>query len=179
MNTLNLSLRQKKILHILKNQTSFTTGKKIASDLNVTSRTIRNDIQQLNHALAPYEIHILSEQSKGYLLYTKSADALKQLNQNDTAFFTKEDRIRYLAFQLCLSDQPLNLYDLEDEMYISHTTLLSDIQMLKRRYTLKEPNIHLIQQKSAISFEKDECKIRSVLLNLFYKDWDYNAKRNA
>ena len=100
MNTLNLSLRQKKILHILKNQTSFTTGKKIASDLNVTSRTIRNDIQQLNHALAPYEIHILSEQSKGYLLYTKSADALKQLNQNDTAFFTKEDRIRYLAFQL-------------------------------------------------------------------------------
>ena len=179
MNTLNLSLRQKKILHILKNQTSFMTGKKIASDLNVTSRTIRNDIQQLNHILAPYEIHILSEQSKGYLLYIKSADALKQLNQNDTAFFSKEDRIRYLAFQLCLSDQPLNLYDLEDEMYISHTTLLSDIQILKRRYTLKEPKIHLIQQKNAISFVKDERKIRSVLLNLFYKDWDYNAKRNA
>lgn len=179
MNTLNLSLRQKKILYILQNQTSFITGKKIASDLNVTARTIRNDIQELNHFLIPYNTHILSEQSKGYLLYTESPDTLKELNQNDVAFFTKEDRVRYLAFQLCLSDEPLSLFDLEDEMYISHTTLIYDIHEIKKKYTMKDPHIELIQGKNTISFEKDEHKIRSVLLKLFHDDWDYNTKGNA
>lgn len=164
---------------MLKNQNSFITGKKIASDLNVTPRTIRSDIQELNHFLEEYNIHILSEQSKGYLLYAESPEILKELNRNDAAFFSKEDRIRYLTFQLCLSDEPLNLFDLEDEMYISHTTLMYDIRSLKRKYTLNEPNIALIQQKNTISFEKNEYKIRSVLLRLFHENWDYNTMGNA
>lgn len=179
MNRLNLSLRQKKILHILQNQTSFVTGKKIASGLNVTARTIRSDIQELNQLLRSSGIRILSEQGKGYLLDAESPDMLKNLNQNETVFLSKEERIRYLAFQLCLSGCPLNLFDLEEEMYVSRTTLLSDIQTLKRRYTLKEPHIALIQQNHAISFEKNERRIRAVLLSLFYEDWDYNTKRNA
>lgn len=164
---------------MLQDQTSFITGKKIASDLNVTARTIRNDIQELNHFLSAYNIHILSEQSKGYLLYAESPDILKELNRNDAAFFSKEDRIRYLTFQLCLSDEPLNLYDLEDEMYISHTTLMCDIRSLERKYSLKEPNIKLIQQKNSILFEKNEYKIRSILLKLFHENWDYNTMENA
>ena len=179
MDTLTLSLRQRKILHILQNQNSYITGKKIAEDLDVSSRTIRNDIQELNHFLTAYNTHILSEQSKGYLLYTEAPDKLKELNGNDTVFFTKEDRMRYLAFQLCLSGEPLNLFDLEDEMFVSHTTLMYDLHALKRKYTLAEPHIELIQHKNTISYEKNEYKIRAVLLNLFHEDWDYNAKGNA
>lgn len=179
MDTLNFSLRQRKILHILQNQNSYITGKKIAADLNVSSRTIRNDIQELNHFLSAYHTQILSEQSKGYLLYTESPDMLKELNQNDAVFFTKEDRMRYLAFQLCLSGEPLNLFDLEEEMFVSRTTLMYDLHALKRKYTLAEPYIELIQYKNSISYEKDEYKIRAILLNLFHEDWDYNAKGNA
>lgn len=179
MNTLNLSLRQKKILHILQQQTSYITGKKIAEELHVSTRTIRNDIQELNYFLEPLHTRVLSEQSKGYLLYTESPDMLKELNQNDIAFFSKEDRVRYLAFQLCQSKEPLNLFDLEDEMYISHTTLMCDLHALKRKYTLTEPYIELIQQKNFIYLENNEYKIRALLLKLFQEDWDYNTKGNA
>ena len=65
MDTLTLSLRQRKILHILQNQNSYITGKKIAEDLDVSSRTIRNDIQELNHFLTAYNTHILSETELG------------------------------------------------------------------------------------------------------------------
>lgn len=179
MKTSNLSLRQKKILYMLQNQNSYITGKKIAAELHVSARTIRNDIQELNYFLSSCHARILSEQSKGYLLYAEDPDMLKELHQNDIAFFTKEDRVRYLAFQLCQSDEPLNLFDLEDEMFVSHTTLMYDLHSLKRKYTLAEPYIELIQQKNAIAFEKNEYKIRSVLLNLFHEDWDYNTKGNA
>lgn len=179
MNTLNLSLRQKKILYMLQKQNSYMTGTQIAEELHVSSRTIRNDIQELNYCLNPLHIRILSEQSKGYLLYTESPDLLKELNQNDIAFFSKEDRVRYLVFQLCYAKEPLDLFDLEDEMYISHTTLMYDLHTLKRKYTLAEPYIELIQQKNLIFFEHNEYKIRSLLLKLFQEDWDYDAKGNA
>ena len=48
MDTLGLSLRQKKLLHMLRGMNSYITGKALARQLNVSVRTIRNDVADIS-----------------------------------------------------------------------------------------------------------------------------------
>ena len=179
MNTLNLSLRQRKLLHILQSHSSFITGPELARQLNVTSRTIRNDIAEINRNLLPFRAQILSEGNKGYLFSAEDPESIRKKNQSGTAFITKEERVRYLAIQLCLSDNPINMYDLEEEMYISRTTLDHDLRFLKMKYVLSEPHIELNQHKENLEFEHSERKRRMLLNRLLHEDWNYHQKGNA
>ena len=179
MDTLTLSLRQRKLLHMMQGRTSYITGNELAKQLDVSPRTIRNDIVEINQNLKAFDAQILSEKSKGYYFYAANPERIQDLNRIDTAFFTKEDRVRYLALQLCLSDIPINLYDLEEEMYISHTTLEHDLHRLKLCYVLSDPYVKLITEKNDLCFEPDEKKRRKILNRLFHDDWDYNRRGNA
>ncbi len=179
MESLELSLRQRNILHIIRSRSSYVTSKELAQKLKVSSRTIRNDIIEMNRILAPYNASVFSTQSKGFLFRAEDPEKIRRLSKVDTAFFSRSERIRYLAFRLCQSDDPVNLYDLEDEIFISRTALLSDLRGLKEKYSLLDPHIELLQNKGDIWFEQDELKIRSVLLNLFHEDWDYDTSGNA
>ena len=50
MDTLQLSLRQRKLLHTLQKQDSYMTGKELADLLHVSARTIRSDITEINYS---------------------------------------------------------------------------------------------------------------------------------
>ena len=179
METITLSLRQRKLLNLIQNQTSHITGQTLARQLNVSPRTIRSDIVEINHALASCGASISAERSKGYFLECSDPESFQEQFKTDDLLLTKEDRIRYLTFQLCLSDVPLNQYDLEDEMYVSKTTLDNDFAALKRLYVLSEPYIKLIHTGDTWEFEQDESRRRAILNRLFQSDWDYNAAGNA
>ncbi len=176
---LSLPLRQQKILQILQSRTSYITGAELGRQLGVSSRTIRTDITELNQSLVSLNAQVLSVKSKGYLLSAADMELLVNWVREDSAFLTREDRVRYLAFQLCLCDTPISLYDLEDEMAVSHTTLDHDLRHLKFRFVQSAPHICLYQQKEEISFERNERKRREILNRLFREDWDYDSKGNA
>lgn len=179
MKTLNLTLRQRKLLHIMQSQHTFITGQELAKQLQVSPRTIRTDVTEINRNIRPFHAEIHSTRSKGY--YFKAEDPLfiQQLNQMDHTLLSKEDRVRYLTIRLCLAEEPLNTYDLEDEIFVSHTTLEHDIHYLKMQYMFSEPYITLNYSKDFLSFEKDEMKIRQLLLCLFHNDWNYHTRGNA
>lgn len=179
MCTLSLTLRQRKLLHILQSHENLITGSELASQLNATARTIRSDVAAINHELKPFDAKIDSIRSKGYFFTADKPDKIRELNRINTAFFTREDRIRYLAFQLCLTDTPINVHDLEDEMFISHTTLENDIHILKLLYMLKVPFINITSEHSTLSFEQDEKKRRHILTSLIHEHWNYNSRENA
>lgn len=179
METLNLSLRQRKLLHIMQEHNKYITGTELAKQLGVSARTIRSEIVEINEHLSPHNAKIASERSKGYIFQANDFELIQDLNQIDIAFFTKDDRIRYLAFRLCLSDIPINTYDLEDEIFVSHTTLENDLQHLKMKYVMSEPYIRITQLKDNLEFEHDERKRRSILNQLFHEDWNYSRKGNA
>lgn len=179
MDKLNLTLRQRKLLHMIQEQTTYITGSELAKQLGVSSRTIRSDVVEINQNLRSYQAQILSERSKGYLYTAENPELIQRMNRIDTAFFTKEDRVRYLTFRLCLTDEPLNLYDLEEEMYVSHTTLEHDLHHLKMKYVLSAPYIKLEQKKDFLIFEENETKKRDILNHLFHEDWNYNTRENT
>ena len=101
MESLSLSLRQRELLHYLQSQKDYTTGEQLAGHLHVSSRTIRNDITELNEALKKYGIQISSKRSIGYLLEAKDPASLKQLSQASNSFLSRDERVRHIVFQLC------------------------------------------------------------------------------
>lgn len=179
MDTLNLSLRQRKLLHLLQNRHGFTTCAELARELSVSPRTIRYDIEMINRELSLHHASISSERSKGYLYTANDPEKIRCMNQVDTAFYSREDRIRLLAFRLSLSEEPVNLYDLEDEIYVSRSTLGKDLQMLKKRYECNEPYIRIFRNGDNVCFERDERKIRLIMNHLLLEDWNYSKSENA
>lgn len=179
MKSLDLSLRQKKLLHTMQHASSPRTSADLAGELGVSSRTIRNDVIKINDELTPYNAKIEALKSKGYIFRAEDPKLVESLNQIDNAFFSKENRVRFLAFKLCQSEEPLNLYDLEDEMFISHTTLEHAIRDLTSAYSDNAPYIRLHRKRDYIWFEEDELKRRSVLNLLLRESWNYHARSNA
>lgn len=179
MESLSLSLRQRKLLHYLQSQKDYTTSEQLAGHLHVSSRTIRNDITEINEALKKYGIQISSKRSIGYLLEAKDPASLKQLSQASNSFLSRDERVRHIAFQLCLYDEPLDLYDLEDEMFISRTTLEHDLAALRKQYILSEPHIKFFRSRNTIALENDERKRRAILNRLFSENWNYNSRGNT
>ena len=89
MNENNLTLRQRQILNILFEATDYLTGNEISKRLNVSSRTIRNDISAINLALADDNISILSKHSFGYKLQFENSTLIKQyLKANESGLRT-------------------------------------------------------------------------------------------
>ena len=179
MASLNLTLRQRKLLHTIQNRSGMVTGQDLATILNASARTIRSDVVTINHELEPYNARIESIRSKGYYFEAEDPEKIREINRIETAFFTREDRIRALAIQLCIAEKPLSCYDLEDDMFVSHTTLENDIRLLRLRYMMNGPRIRIITQHNDISFEQDESKRRALLISLFMEHWNYNGRSNA
>ena len=179
MDKIFLLLRQRKLLYILQHQTGLITGAELARQLGATARTIRSDVAAVNRAMEPYRIKISSYRSKGYRLTAEDSAIVQQLLQAETAFLTKEDRLRYLAFQLCLTDGAIRTDELEDEMFVSHGTLENDLHDLTEKYVRRGPRIKFRNKNNRISFEQDERKRRMILSELYYEHWNYNERSNA
>ena len=175
----DLTLRQRKLLHLIMNQKAFVTGRELAREMNVTDRTIRSDIAEINRNIIPFSAEIKAERSKGYFFAAEDKKKIQELNQMEIGLLTKDERVRYLAFRLCLADEKTDIYELEDEMYTSHTTIELDLKALQQKYVFSSPHIRMYQKNNLVAFEHDEKKIRAILTKLVHDDWNYNNRGNA
>ncbi len=132
------------------------TSRYLASITDVSSRTAREDIKQLDEMIEG--AHIESIRAKGYKLtiqdnqsfrnYIKNAYQEKQL---DDAVIpnSPEERVRYLIKRLLLEDSYVKLEDICEEMYISKSTIQNDLKQVKqilKKYEIvmdKRPNYGL------------------------------------
>ena len=174
-----ITLRQNKIIQILRNKNSYMTSDEIAALLNVSSKTVRTDIADINRSLCDEGIAVDSVKSKGFILTAKDPEVLKKFSKDHKVFMGRADRVYYLAVRLCTSDEPLDLYDLEDEMAVSSSTLSSDLTAFKNRFVHGVPNIELNISKNALMLEKSELKRRFILTKLLSDNWDYNSTGNV
>lgn len=179
MNQNLLPLRQRKLLNYLQHASGYMTGEELASLLSVSSRTIRNDVSQINRLLQDTGVQIVSKHSFGYIIQAQNPESLGRLTQTSESFISRSERLRYIAQRLCLSDVPIDLDDLADEMFISKTTLEHDLREFRKEFVLPEPHIQMTRTKNTIVFERDERKRRKILCFLIANNWNYNGRGNS
>lgn len=110
----------------------------LAKLIQVTSRTIRSDIRELDDFLNKHGATIEPVRSRGYALKITDDRAFRDLLQqlfvvnepNDPA--SPEYRQLYMIRRLLIADHFLKLEDLADELYVSRSTLNNDFKEVKQ-----------------------------------------------
>lgn len=169
-----LTVRQRMILGILNSRPESIKGKEIAAILGITDRTVRNDMKILEDFLKEYDVSIEAVRGKGYRLIARSQILLQQLVYRQNGLLSQDDRIREILWTLLDSTEPVSLGELEDELYISRSTLEQDLRWISFHYEKDQPHIRILRKNGAIALEADEWK-RRYILNLHYiRDWNFN-----
>lgn len=174
-----ISSRQRQLLGILNGKHTVTPGRELAEELGVSPRTIRQLVSELGAILDGDVVRIRSIASKGYLLDVADRKRFHELISEHGHFRTREDRIAYLIRVLLESDEWIALSDLEERMFVSRTTLESDLKEVRRQIVENEPYIGLERRHSALLFERDERKRRDILIRLYLERWDFNSREGV
>ncbi|PXW92222.1 lichenan operon transcriptional antiterminator [Streptohalobacillus salinus] len=151
------------------------TGDALAALLDVSSRTIRDDIKQLDYALADQGAYIKSTRGLGYTLIIEDEHAFRlylqrftQSEQEDD--FTQPDqRVRYLIHRFLLAEQYLKLDDLIEEMHISRSTIQSDLRQVKEQLRPYDLILHH-KPNYGLKLQGTEVKVRFALSQFLFNE---------
>lgn len=140
--------RKVKILNILSSANTPITSTQLAAVTEVSSRTIREDIKELNTDLKINGAQIEALKGKGFkitifneLLYNQYLEqidhSLDQISNNPD---TPNERIDYLLNLFLRESNPVKLDDLSEEIHVSRSTIQADLKTVKQLlepYSLK------------------------------------------
>lgn len=148
--------RQKKIIEILRHADQPVSGKTLAKLLNVSDRTVRNYIKEINAA----DKQIISDQ-KGYVLLSKPLDGQVEPIHSLYNFKSSEDRMLFIGSQFVCKNQAVDLYDLADKIFISYSTIEKDLAKLK--ILLQEYHLCIQRSHGLVSILGSEQDKRSFI----------------
>lgn len=124
--------RQKSVVKYLRDIDEWVKGSELAKILDVTDRTIRNDIISINKF---YDKDIIiSVKGRGYK-YNDFAKVSNTDNITDIGALIAIERWVYIVKKLIVFKEGINLFDLAEELFISESTLQNDIIKIKRVFS--------------------------------------------
>jgi lichenan operon transcriptional antiterminator len=161
------------------------TSEYLANVIQVTSRTVRNDIKDLDEILSKHGASIKSVRGKGYELVVQDDVLFRKLLQNtfqsdpfthETVPNSSEERVQYLIKRLLLSEGYVKLEDLADELFVSKSTLQNDLRDVKE--ILKAYEIELEKRPNyGLKLKGKEMKLRFCMSEYIFnrKDTELNS----
>lgn len=126
--------RSNEILELLKKQKDNFTISKLADQFDVSERTIRNDIKDINDYLKEQEITLISFGSSGRLILGEDIiKAGETVDQEDlyTYRLSKEERRMLAAAILINAKEHITLSQIADMLYVSRATIINDLDAVK------------------------------------------------
>ncbi|MBP3041197.1 transcription antiterminator [Bacillaceae bacterium Marseille-Q3522] len=162
-----LSIRQKKILHLLMQADKAISTEELSHTLEVTSRTIRTDIKSLSENLHNHGAVISLKRGKGYELIIKDYSSFRPFlqeltteNDLENAIPTEpSERIKYMLRRLLLSEKYIKIEDFANELFISESSVKNGMKEI--RSILKKFNLGLESRPNyGLKITGDEAKLR-------------------
>lgn len=163
------------ILKILSRENDYITVAKIARELNVSDRTIHNDLNTLRNCTS---FNIERKQGSGIRIQW-----LDNFMNNSFAASNKKRNIE--IFKTLLFDQEIvSIQKLSDIYFVSPTSIIQDLNEIKESY-LDENSVTLVSDNYGTRLEGDEIKIQNTMLtfnHLVFKDnentvYDYDLEK--
>ena len=121
--------RSKELLdHFVKYSNQAFSVKELSGIFGISERQIKNYIKQLNETAAPKEM--LLSGAGGVFQIRKDYDTLMHLYERPE--FSPKERSSLILSKLLANREPLNLFDLCDELYVSRPTIEADVKRIKK-----------------------------------------------
>ena len=136
----------------------------------VSGRTIRNDIVEINEILEENRFPLIqSDRKKGFSLSLNDTEKSKlqtlvglKLNEE---FLTRDERVLDLLLEIAFSSTPIFLYKKEEDYGVSKSTIDEDMRIL--RSIVKKYSITIVSlPKLGVILEGKESSIRIMLYSL-------------
>lgn len=154
----------------------FYTAKQLSSKLSISEKTVRQRIKELNLILSEHGAEVLSSSGQGFLLSVTGEEEFsawrKQLQRESESLPTTVwGRVSYIVERLLYAEDYLKLDDLCQELYISRTTITTDMKQAKD--ILDRHHLAVVQRPgSGIILEGSEYYRRSCMVyELLQKDY--------
>ena len=145
-----LTERQNEIIKLL-NQYHILSADKIAKMLNVSTKTIRNEIHKINSSLNLN--YIISQKGTGYLINEQI-----QLEKE----YASEQNIQYLILKKILNHDFYNFYELADELFISESNLQRYIKRVNEIIQKRNSSIKICRQRNQLYLNGTETEKRQI-----------------
>lgn len=164
-----LTKRQNMIISIMNRQKDWIIGKDLARLLNVSDRTIRNDIAAINDFYK--DTMIEANIKKGYRIQEEKVRNLiiatdKQMPE------TVEERRLFILEKLLKVGQ-IHLYELSKEMCVSEFSLENDINKT-RKLLGNYPGLKIDRNSNMLRLSGEECEKRRLYEELILSDMSGN-----
>jgi lichenan operon transcriptional antiterminator len=146
---------------MIESQKDTITSKELAMLLDVSVKSVKNYVSLIN-----YEQQLITPSSRGYKINKK--DALKVIETESQAIpQNSKERINYILNHILSnhSNQPIDLYDLAEELMISYETIQHDFVSVK--HLLSKYNLFVKISSSMVVLngsERDKRKLFSKLI---------------
>lgn len=176
-------LIQKRLLvlfELLNKNESKISCKALSKITNVSERTIRGDIAALNSILESHGAAIKIKRNEGYYIDILDLNKYQQYLAEITQDIMEDndipnspiERNKYILRYLLYSDNYTKLEDLADQLYISKTTILNDIKIIKS--ILSRYDLNLISKPYyGIKIQGNELNIRKCISeNIINRDFE-------
>ena len=124
---------------------------KIAKMLNVSTKTIRNEIHKINSSLNLN--YIISQKGTGYLINEQI-----QLEKE----YASEQNIQYLILKKILNHDFYNFYELADELFISESNLQRYIKRVNEIIQKRNSSIKICRQQNQLYLNGTETEKRQI-----------------
>lgn len=133
--------RIKKIFDKLNESGTYITSDELSQLLNVSSKTIRNEIKDIDTIFKKNGGHVESRAGYGFRFEVTDMDLFREFIANkwheyafiDETLSFKENRIHYLLKTMLFSKDYIRVSDLCDQMQISKSQISSDLQQLRQK----------------------------------------------
>lgn len=150
-----LTKRQNMIMTIMNNQKDWIVGKDLAKLLNVSDRTICNDIAAINEFYA--DTMIESNIRKGYRIQGEKVKRFAEETKKEIPE-TGEER-RWLILKTLVEHNQVNIYKLADQMCISEFSLENDMNKI-RKLLDNYQGLKVIRQSNMLQLSGEEREKR-------------------
>lgn len=142
----------------------------LAAKLDVSQKTIRNDIKELNCLLGGYACIGNNKGICKLIVFAPKGftEIRNKIYKQEDLFNSSHTRMAYMFWQLMHAEEPYLTDDLSEEMKVARTTTISDLNRLRKaieKYDLKIKG----KANTGLALCGDEYKIRLFILENIYE----------
>ncbi|MFD2831150.1 HTH domain-containing protein [Corticicoccus populi] len=173
--------RQKALFLLLLRSEQYITSRDLAAELKVTSRTIKNDIQNLKNELSQIEISVTSKPALGYKLEVSSTDLENhikeyfQIYQPTTIDNEFDNRVHYILRRMLSSDVSVKIEFLQNELNVGYA-LNKEMQRVKE--LLGDYDLYLVS-KPYHGMEIKGSRFKKIMLTIrVYRHFDKHTRND-
>lgn len=159
-----LSDRETRLLMLLANRTEPISARSLATELNVSVRTVKSYVAKVNQR---YEGCIQSDRS-GYACNREIVARILNGKSTNPVPQTSSERRSHIIQRLLSSKGALNIYDLGEELFVSSSTIKAEIPRIKS--TVQRFSLFLSVKGDRLSLEGTEKDKRKLVSSLLYEE---------